>query len=182
MWPTGEPSRPSPTSGITDVLHWHPLTRVWNGFWKYAKPWTTGPTLPWFGLGFMPRHPLKSYCLWQCLILDVMKISMDFSPYDAFPSSDIPEMVNIQNSWNLLVISTYLLHLEWNLGMLAADMCILWLPTARCTMAAGSSSSFDGSASSRWWHSGVVSCSYGSGATSACSSLDQEAPGWLVAV
>jgi hypothetical protein len=37
---------------------------------------------------------------------------MDFSSYDAFPSSDISEMVDQQNSWNSLVISTYLLYLE----------------------------------------------------------------------
>jgi hypothetical protein len=36
---------------------------------------------------------------------------MDFGPYDTFPSSDVPEMVDQQNSWNLLVISTYLLYL-----------------------------------------------------------------------
>jgi hypothetical protein len=36
---------------------------------------------------------------------------MDFGPYDAFLPSDVPEMVDQQNSWNLLVISTYLLHL-----------------------------------------------------------------------
>jgi hypothetical protein len=40
-----------------------------------------------------------------------MKICMDFAPYDAFPSSDVLEMVDQQNSWNLLVISTYLLYL-----------------------------------------------------------------------
>jgi hypothetical protein len=50
---------------------------------------------------------------------------MDFGPYDAFPSSDVSEMVNQQNSWNSLVISTYLLYDERNLGMLAVDMCIL---------------------------------------------------------
>jgi hypothetical protein len=37
---------------------------------------------------------------------------MDFDPYGAFPSSDIPEMVYQQNSWNSLVISTYPLYLE----------------------------------------------------------------------
>jgi hypothetical protein len=37
---------------------------------------------------------------------------MDFCPYDTFLSSDVPEMVNQQNSWNWLVISTYLLYLE----------------------------------------------------------------------
>jgi hypothetical protein len=37
---------------------------------------------------------------------------MDFDPYDTFPSSDVPEMVDQQNSWNSLVLSTYLLYLE----------------------------------------------------------------------
>jgi hypothetical protein len=36
---------------------------------------------------------------------------MDFGPYDIFPSSDAPEMVDQQNSWNSLVISAYLLYL-----------------------------------------------------------------------
>jgi hypothetical protein len=37
---------------------------------------------------------------------------MDFGLYVAFPSSDVPEMVDQQNSWNSLVISIYLLYLE----------------------------------------------------------------------
>jgi hypothetical protein len=37
---------------------------------------------------------------------------MDFGPYGAFPSSDVPKMVDQQNSWNSLVIGTYLLYLE----------------------------------------------------------------------
>jgi hypothetical protein len=37
---------------------------------------------------------------------------MDFGPYDAFLLSDVSEMLDQQNSWNLLVISTYLLYLE----------------------------------------------------------------------
>jgi hypothetical protein len=37
---------------------------------------------------------------------------MNFGPYGALPSSDILEMVNQQNSWNSVVISTYLLYLE----------------------------------------------------------------------
>jgi hypothetical protein len=41
-WPAGQPSRPSPTSGITDLLHRPALTRVWNSFQKYTKPWATG--------------------------------------------------------------------------------------------------------------------------------------------
>jgi hypothetical protein len=37
---------------------------------------------------------------------------MDFFLYDAFPSSDVPEMVDQQNLWNSIVISTDLLDLE----------------------------------------------------------------------
>jgi hypothetical protein len=48
-----------------------------------------------------------------------------FDPYGAFPSSDVPEMVDQQNSWNSLVISIYLLYLERTVGMLAANICIL---------------------------------------------------------
>jgi hypothetical protein len=54
---------------------------------------------------------------------------MDFGPYDAFPSSDVPEMVDQQNSWKSLVTSIYLLYLAWNVGMLVVNICILWPPT-----------------------------------------------------
>jgi hypothetical protein len=54
---------------------------------------------------------------------------MNFSPYDTFPSSDVPEIVNQQNSWNSLVITTYLLYLECNVGMSAVNICILLPPT-----------------------------------------------------
>jgi hypothetical protein len=37
---------------------------------------------------------------------------MDLAAYDAFPSSDVLEMVDQQNLWNSLVIRTYLLYLE----------------------------------------------------------------------
>jgi hypothetical protein len=87
------------------------------------------PTLAQLGLGFVPHHPLVSYSLWLCLILDILKICMDFGSYDAFPSSDVPKMVDQQNSWNSLVIGTYLLYLERNVGMLALNICILWPPT-----------------------------------------------------
>jgi hypothetical protein len=52
-----------------------------------------------------------SYYLRLSLVLDIMKICMDFGPYDAFPSSDVPEMVDQQNLLNSLVIGTYLLYL-----------------------------------------------------------------------
>jgi hypothetical protein len=41
-----------------------------------------------------------------------MKTCMDLGPYGAFSSSNVPKMLDQQNSWNSLVIGTYLLHLE----------------------------------------------------------------------
>jgi hypothetical protein len=41
----------------------------------------------------------------MCLILDIMKICLDFGQYGAFLSSDVPKMVDQQNSWNLSSIS-----------------------------------------------------------------------------
>jgi hypothetical protein len=59
------------------------------------------------------------------MVLDIMKICMDFGPYDAFLSSDVSKMVDQLNSWNSLVISTYLLYIESNVGMLVVNICIL---------------------------------------------------------
>jgi hypothetical protein len=70
-----------------------------------------GSSLGWLVLGFLPRHLLVSYYLRLPLVLDKMKICMDFGPYDAFLSSDVLEMVDQQNSLNSLVIGTYLLYL-----------------------------------------------------------------------
>jgi hypothetical protein len=66
-----------------------------------------------------------SYYLRLPLVLDIMKICMDFDPYDAFSSSDVPKIVDQQNSWNLLVIGIYLLYLASNVGMLMVNICIL---------------------------------------------------------
>jgi hypothetical protein len=71
-----------------------------------------GPTLGRLGPGLVPHRPFMSYCSRTPLVLDIIKICIDFGPDGAFPSSDVPEMINQQNSWNLLVISTYLLYLE----------------------------------------------------------------------
>jgi hypothetical protein len=70
------------------------------------------PTLGRLGPGFLPRHHLPtSYYLRLLLVLDIMKMCMDFDPYYVFPSSDVPKIVDQQNSWNSLVIGTYLLYL-----------------------------------------------------------------------
>jgi hypothetical protein len=119
----------APPLGIGYLEHRLCWTRRQNGFWKCANTWPAGHTLARLHPFFVPYHFLLSYCPWQCPILDIMKICMNFGPYGAFPSSNVPEMVDQQNSWNSLVISTYLLYLEWNVGMLAVNICILWLPT-----------------------------------------------------
>jgi hypothetical protein len=49
---------------------------------------------------------------------------MNFGPYGAFLSSDVLEMVDQQNTWNSLVMGTYLLYLECNVGMLVVNICI----------------------------------------------------------
>jgi hypothetical protein len=77
-----------------------------------------GTTLGQLGPGFLLRHLLVSYYLRLPLVLDIMKICMNFGPYDVFLSFDIPEMVDQQNSWNSLIIGTYLLYLVWNVVML----------------------------------------------------------------
>jgi hypothetical protein len=96
----------------------------------WPRKW--GPPAPlWLGWAQALCHIIPScHVVCDCLILYIMKICMDFGSYDAFLSSDVPKMVNQQNLWNLLVINTYLLYLEWNIGMLAVDICILWPPAS----------------------------------------------------
>jgi hypothetical protein len=45
-----------------------------------------------------------SYYLRLPLVLGIMKIRMDFDPYDVFSSSDVPKMVDQENSCNSLVM------------------------------------------------------------------------------
>jgi hypothetical protein len=74
------------------------------------------PTLARLGSGFVPHHPLVSYYLWLCLILDILKICMDFGPYDAFLSSDVSEMVDQQNSWNSYTKDNYAIKVVQTCG------------------------------------------------------------------
>jgi hypothetical protein len=97
--------------------------------WPAKGVGSVGPTLGRLGPSLVPHHPFRSYCPWTPLVLDIIKICKDFGPYCAFLSSDIPVMVDQQKSWNSLVLSTYILYLEWNIGMLAINVCILWPPT-----------------------------------------------------
>jgi hypothetical protein len=57
-----------------------------------------GPNVGRLGPGFLPHHLPVSYYLRLPLVLDIMKICMDFGLYDIFPSSDVSEMVDQQNS------------------------------------------------------------------------------------
>jgi hypothetical protein len=119
----------APTLGIGCPMHRPSLTCWQRRVWKGTNTWPVGPILAQLGPDFVPHHPLMSYYLRLPLVLNIMKICMDFCPYDAFPSSDVREMVDQQNLWNSLVIDTYLLYLAWNVGMLAVNICILWPPT-----------------------------------------------------
>jgi hypothetical protein len=89
----------------------------------------TYPTSGQLGQGLVPHRLFMSYCPWTPLVLDIIKICMDFSSYGAFPSSDVPNMVDQKYSWTSLVISTYPLYHEWNIGMPVVNICILWPPT-----------------------------------------------------
>jgi hypothetical protein len=135
-WPGGQVSWPHwlwALDALCTDLPWHVGKAEFEKALTPSRPTKevalAGPSFARLGPGFVPHHPLVSYSLWLCLILDILKICMDFSPYDTFPSSDVPEMVDQQNSWNSLVISTYLLYLEWKIGILAVNICILWPPT-----------------------------------------------------
>jgi hypothetical protein len=116
-WPSRMARQPSLMAAppfppwILFLLTWHDT--CWKRNFIGAKPWPANPTLGPLGPGFLPHHLLVSYYQRLPLVLDIMKICMDFSPYDAFLSSDVPEMVDQQNLWNLLVIGTYRLYLPW---------------------------------------------------------------------
>jgi hypothetical protein len=101
---------PTLDTPLTDLLR-HVVKTVFGNVPTHGRRakviWPTSHTLARLSLCFVPHHPLVSYCLSLCLILDIMRICMDFGPYGAFPSSDVPEMVDQQNSWNWLVIRTY---------------------------------------------------------------------------
>jgi hypothetical protein len=69
-------------------LPWHMYETVYENMPNLGQPakkvGRAGPTLSRFSPCFVAHHPLVSYCLWLCLILDIMKICMDFSQSDAF--------------------------------------------------------------------------------------------------
>jgi hypothetical protein len=46
------------------------------------------------GLGFLPHHLPVSFYMRLPLVLDIMKICMDFGPYDAFLLFNVLEMVD----------------------------------------------------------------------------------------
>jgi hypothetical protein len=128
---------PTLDTPLTDLL-WPVVKMVFgntSGPGRTAKGvGSAGPTLGRLIPGLLPRHPFMSYYRWTPLVLDISKICMDFGPYGSFSSSDVPILVGQQNSWNTLVISTYLLYIELNVGMLAVNICILWPPTPPHTL------------------------------------------------
>jgi hypothetical protein len=92
------------------------LTRGENGFWKFANTWLAGEgdvaDRPYLG----SVEPVLYATTFPHVILSVTMPYFGhnegmhrFCPYGAFPSSDVPEIVDQQNS---LVTVTYLLYLE----------------------------------------------------------------------
>jgi hypothetical protein len=112
------------------------LTHVEEGFWKGDKPWPTGQeggtgrphfcfSRPWLCATSSPYvilsvttpgfgHNEDMYGFWSVWCFSIIWGSW---------------IVNQQTSWNSLVISACLLYLEWNVGMLAVNLWILWPPT-----------------------------------------------------
>jgi hypothetical protein len=95
------------------------LTCGENGIWKYANTWPAdqGDVTGRPHLGSV--DPVLCATSSPRVILSVTMPYFGhnedlhgFGPYAAFPSSDVHEMVDQQNSWNSLVMGTYLLYLE----------------------------------------------------------------------
>jgi hypothetical protein len=111
-WPGGQVSWSYQLSHLRSTSYRINMTRVESIISLAPNPgWPSGSTLGQLGSGFLPHHLPVSYYLRLALVLDIMKICIDFGPYYAFPSFDVPEMADQQNSWNSLVIGTYLLYL-----------------------------------------------------------------------
>jgi hypothetical protein len=83
-WLGGQVSWPHRLSHLRSFSYRLNMTRV-----KSVISLTSNPA-------FLPCHLLMSYYLRLPIVLDIMTICMDFGPYDAFPSSDVPKMVDQQ--------------------------------------------------------------------------------------
>jgi hypothetical protein len=105
-----------------------------------VSPWTTllegRPTIYWAGRPpIEPTWPL-AWLIASPSIVDPMtlvkfklwRIFMGTHEY-IISSSDVPEMIIQQNSWNSSKISIYSLYLIWNMEMLVVQTGVLWPPT-----------------------------------------------------
>jgi hypothetical protein len=109
----------APHLGIGYLKHRLCWTRRQNSFWKCTNTWPAdqGDVV---GQPHLSKvEPVLCATSFPRVIFSVTmpyfqhnEDIMDFDPYGAFPSSDVPKMVDQQTSWNSLVISTYLLYLE----------------------------------------------------------------------
>jgi hypothetical protein len=105
--------------GIVSLEHRLCWTRRQNGFWKCTNTWLSSQGdvagRPHLGL-------VESMLCATSFPHVILSVTMPyfghnedmhgFLPYSAFQSSDVPGMVDQRNSWNSLIISTYLLYLE----------------------------------------------------------------------
>jgi hypothetical protein len=98
-WSSGQVSWPHRFSHLVSSSYRLNMTHVENVISLAPNPdRPADPTLGQLGLGFLPRHLPMSYYLRLPLVLDILMICMDFSPYDVFLSYNVPEMVDQQNS------------------------------------------------------------------------------------
>jgi hypothetical protein len=73
---------PMPDPLLTDLTHVESVISLVPNPGRPAPPWVS------WAHAFLPHHLLVSYYLRLPLVLDIMKICMDFGPYDALSSSD----------------------------------------------------------------------------------------------
>jgi hypothetical protein len=115
-WPSFLLAPPLVIGYLEHRLSW---TRRQNSFWKYANTWPADQGDVASRPHLVLVEPVLCATSFSHVILSVTmpyfghnEDMHDFGPYDAFPSSDVPKMVDQQNLWNSLVIGTYLLYLE----------------------------------------------------------------------
>jgi hypothetical protein len=120
------------------LMHRPSLTRWQSRIWKGANTWLAGQGGGAGWLHFGSVGPGLCATSSTCVTFSVtmpyfghMEDMHGFWSIWCFSLFNVPQMIDQQNSWNSLVISTYFLYLEWNVGMLVVNIRILWLPT--CT-------------------------------------------------
>jgi hypothetical protein len=119
----------APPLGIGYLEHRLCCTHRQNGFWKCANTCLAGRT------HLNSVEPVLRDTSFPCIILSMtmpyFRHNEDMHGFWSIWCFSVIwcSWIDQQNSWNSLVISIYLLYLEWNVGMLVVNICILWPPT-----------------------------------------------------